>query len=243
MPRALQNSHLFPQGWIPHWKPQIAFWQQRVLDVQQGWMFCISKRPKVEVAEFAKIAVTLANGWPASPILTKWEGSGAVKCSAWYTFFVGISPSMGWTTKTCWSLLTDKFGGFCYQGFIWNQTTVRVHWACDEEISYLLSFIFTVFIFLAFKYLSDTHEIYVDCQSNSWWQCAKGVWTWNLLFDFLGSHSFPNLLHLITTSMPTEWTHQKKRIYLSSLDDLFQTWWPILNCEITVLHLRVFWDN
>ena len=59
----------------------------------------------------------------------------------------------------------------------------------------------------------------------------------------LRSHSFPNLLHLITTSMPTEWTHQKKRIDLSGLDDLFQTWWPILNCEITVLHLRVFWDN
>ena len=39
----------------------------------------ISKRSKAEVAEFAKIAVTLANGWRAGPILTKWEGSGAVK--------------------------------------------------------------------------------------------------------------------------------------------------------------------
>ena len=39
----------------------------------------ISKRSKAEVAEFAKIAVTLANGWRAGSILTKWEGSGAVK--------------------------------------------------------------------------------------------------------------------------------------------------------------------
>ena len=39
----------------------------------------ISKRSKAEVAEFAKIDVTLANRWLAGPILTEWEGSSAVK--------------------------------------------------------------------------------------------------------------------------------------------------------------------
>ena len=98
------------------------------------------------------------------PILTKWEGSGAVKWLRMIYLLRWDKPFDGMDNQ-------DALISFDRQ--IWRILLARLYLkpnnckAYDEEISYLVCVIFSVFIFLASKFLSDTHEIYVDCQSNS----------------------------------------------------------------------------